>query len=66
MAARCQPVAMAHTITVSHVAGERFTVDIRGHRLAVDQRNAVPGLESRRKPNVSASSGYSHRPTDAW
>jgi putative redox protein len=37
---------MAHAITVSHVAGEHFTVDIRGHRLAVDQPNAVPGLEA--------------------
>src|ERR1019366_3421237 len=28
--------------------------------------NIVVSREARRKPNVSASSGYSHRPTDAW
>jgi putative redox protein len=37
---------MAHSITVRHVSGEHFAVDIRGHQLAVDQPNAVPGLEA--------------------
>ena len=37
---------MGHSITVSHVAGEHFAVDIRGHRLAVDQPNAVPDREA--------------------
>lgn len=37
---------MANTITVSHIAGEHFAVDIRGHQLAVDQPNAVPDLEA--------------------
>lgn len=37
---------MGHTITVSHVAGDHFSVDIRGHRLDVDQPKATPDLEA--------------------
>jgi putative redox protein len=37
---------MAHTITVNHESGERFAVNVRGHRLTVDQRHEVPGVEA--------------------
>jgi putative redox protein len=37
---------MAKTITVRHVSGEQFVVDIRGHQLAVDQPKAVPYFEA--------------------
>lgn len=33
---------MAHTVTVRHVAGEHFAVDIRGHLLA--DSAAVPAM----------------------
>ncbi len=41
---------MLHTITVNHVAGDHFAVDIRGHRLAVDQPKAAPALEAGPSP----------------
>jgi putative redox protein len=37
---------MAKTITVRHVSGEQFVVDIRGHQLAVDQPKATPYFEA--------------------
>jgi uncharacterized OsmC-like protein len=36
---------MSQTIRVSHVSGHRFSVDIRSHRLTVDQPHAAPALE---------------------
>lgn len=41
---------MSHSMTVTHVQGDQFAVDIRGHRLVVDQPQRPPALEAGPSP----------------
>jgi uncharacterized OsmC-like protein len=66
--AAADPMATTHTMSVSHLGGDQFEIAVRGHRIRVDQPEAMGGEDTGPTPTelfvaslASCSAFYARR-----